>query len=172
MKIYIVNGAPGSGKTTFETMVQEILSNRVHILSTVTIIKDMLIEYDIWDCNKDLKSRKLISDIKDTLTEYNDYPFKYISSVIEKIQLTETQNNPVIFIDCREPDEIQKFCDIWNAKSVLIRRETAENTQTSNHADQEVLKYDYDIVINNNGTMKNLQKEINSFIIKEKLKGE
>ena len=39
MHIYIVNGAPGSGKTTFEQYVQDIIKEDVYIMSTVEQLK-------------------------------------------------------------------------------------------------------------------------------------
>ena len=41
-----------------------------------------------------------------------------------------------------------------NAKSLLITRSEVENNNTSNHADRNVLNYDYDIVIQNNGDLR------------------
>ena len=63
-------------------------------------------------------------------------------------------NRTAIFIDCREPEEIKKLCTTLNAKSLLITREKAENNNTSNHADQNVLNYNYDIIIQNNGDLR------------------
>lgn len=40
--IYIVNGAPGAGKTTFETNIQKCMSSSFcYILSTVDFVKEI-----------------------------------------------------------------------------------------------------------------------------------
>ena len=56
-----------------------------------------------------------------------------------------------------------------NAKSILISRESAEDAAVSNHSDANVLKYEYDIVIYNNGTLKDLVYRVLDFIDIEEL---
>ena len=105
MSIYIVNGAPGAGKTTFENNVEKITGDRFcYILSTITPITEIARNVG-WNGTKDLKSRKFLSDLKDLLTEWNDYPFKYICEEVKRIEgcWTEYGINPksiVFFIDC------------------------------------------------------------------------
>ena len=156
--IYIVNGAPGAGKTTFETNVQKCMSNSFcYILSTVDFVKEIAKKCG-WDGTKDLKNRKFLSDLKDLHTNWNNVPF---NKIVQQVKSIEDEwkyydidlNRTAIFIDCREPEEIQKLCATLNAKSLLITRADAENTSTSNHADQNVLNYDYDIIIQNNGDL-------------------
>lgn len=156
MGIYIVNGAPGAGKTTFEEIIEKIIGdNNCYILSTITPIKEIMTTIG-WDGRKDLESRKLMSDLKDLLTKYNDFSFNYICDKIEEIKAEYYgyEEFPTFFVDCREPEEIKKLCDKLDAKSLLIRRASAENSETSNHADEEVLNYNYDIVIENNGDLR------------------
>ena len=170
MSIYIVNGAAGSGKTTFEGNVKAIVGDNCYILSTITPIKEAAKLFG-WDGTKDLQSRKFLSDLKDLLTKYNDYPFNYICKKVEEIQSEYYgfANFPTIFIDCREPEEIKKLCDKLGAKSLLIRRASAENAATSNHADAEVLNYNYDIVIENDGDLRNFAYKAIDFIRQERL---
>jgi hypothetical protein len=174
MSIYIVNGAAGAGKTTFEQNIEKITGDRFcYILSTITPVKEIAKSVG-WDGTKDLKSRKFLSDLKDLLTEWNDYPFKYICEEVERIEDSwlEYGVNPksiVFFIDCREPKEIKKLCDKLGAKSLLIRRASAENSETSNHADKEVLNYNYDIVIENNGNLREFTMTALEFAEKEKI---
>ena len=174
MSIYIVNGAPGCGKTTFEHNVETITGDRYcYILSTITPIKELATSVG-WDGTKDLKNRKFLSDLKDLLTEWNDYPFKWVCEQVRKIEngWGEYGVDPediTIFIDCREPEEIKKLCDELNAKSLLIRRASAENSATSNHADEEVLNYDYDIIIENNGDLRRFALEAFSFTERERI---
>ena len=60
MSIYITNGAPGSGKTTFEENVKAIVGDNCYILSTITPIKEAAKLFG-WDWTKDLESRKFLS---------------------------------------------------------------------------------------------------------------
>ena len=174
MKIYIVNGAPGAGKTTFEENMTKITRLRnCYILSTITPIKEIAKTVG-WNGQKDLKSRKFLSDLKDLLTEYNDYSFNYISTSLAKIEMDWkeyglTTESVVVFIDCREPEEIKKLCDKLNAKSLLIRRASAENSATSNHADEKVLNYNYDIIIENNGDLRDFAEKAFEFAKTERI---
>ena len=44
-------------------------------------------------------------------------------------------------------------------------RPSVENNEQSNHADQEVMNFNYDYIIDNDGTIEDLKKKANSFII-------
>lgn len=170
MSIYVTNGAPGAGKTTFEENVKAIVGDSCYILSTITPIKEVAKTLG-WNGAKDLKNRKFLSDLKDLLTKYNDYSFNYICNKVEEIQSEYYgfSNFPTVFIDCREPQEIKRLCDTLGAKSLLIRRASAENSETSNHADAEVLNYNYDIIIENDGDLRDLALTAFDFVEGEKL---
>ena len=129
-----------------------------YILSTVDFVKEIATKCG-WDGTKNLKNRKFLSDLKDLLTNWNNVPFNKIVQQVKNIEdewkyYNIDLNKTAIFIDCREPKEIQKLCAALNAKSLLITRSEVENNNTSNHADQNVLNYDYDIVIQNNGDLR------------------
>lgn len=173
MSIYVVNGFPCAGKTTFEENVKKIVGDNCYILSTITPIKQIATMVG-WNGKKDLESRKFLSDLKDLLTEYNDYPFHYICDQIKHIEeewadYGISPKSIVIFIDCREPEEIKKLCGKLDAKSLLIRRASAENSETSNHADEGVLNYNYDIVIENDGNLFDYANKAIDFAQNERL---
>ena len=173
MKIYIVNGAPGSGKTTFEKYVSYISAPYCYNLSTVDFVKEVA-TYCGWNGEKELKDRKFLSELKRVLTEWDDIPIKKIKKEIGSIKFTMSQYNLssdkcCVFIDCREPKEIERLCNELGAKSLLIRRETAENKETSNESDANVLNYNYDIIIDNNGTIRDLAFRAIDFVDEEGL---
>lgn len=169
MKIIIVNGMPESGKTTFEqicTQFCEEFGIDIEILSTITPIK-ILAEKIGWDGRKTPKDRKFLSDLKDLCTNYSDYSINWIKSEINKFpNYPKEKNKIIIFIDTREPEEIERLKSEWNAKTLLIRRSSVENNKQSNHADANVLEYDYDYAIYNNGTIDKLQKIAKNFMIR------
>lgn len=144
-----------------------------YILSTVDFVKEIATKCG-WDGTKDLKNRKFLSDLKDLFTNWNNVPF---NKIIQQVKSIEDEwkyydidlNRTAIFIDCREPEEIQKLCTTLNAKSLLITRADAENTSTSNHADQNVLNYDYDIIIQNNGDLREFARTAIYFVEEEGL---
>lgn len=174
MSIYVVNGFPCAGKTTFEENVKKIIGEEYcYILSTITPIKQIATMVG-WNGKKDLESRKFLSDLKDLLTKYNDYPFNYICDQIKHIEEEWAEygissRSIVIFVDCREPEEIKKLCDKLDAKSLLIRRASAENSATSNHADEGVLNYNYDIVIENSGDLRDYAYKAFEFVENERI---
>ena len=176
VKVVVINGMPMSGKTTFEELCQKICDPFakepgfekdsilcVDICSTVDFVK-IVAKQCGWDETKDLKNRKFLSDLKDLLTEWNDVPFKKIQSRINVRAKSFAAVDWLVFVDCREPAEIQKLKERLNATTVLIRRESVENNETSNHADARVFEYDYDLIIYNNSDIIDLEKKAEKFI--------
>lgn len=170
MKIFIINGAGAVGKTTFEKMVQEISiknGDKIEILSTIDYVKNIAKNFG-WNGEKEQKDRKMLSDLKDLLTEWNDIPHKIIC---EKIEQYKQKNVTAIFIDSREPSDIKRFVREYQALTILMKRSTI-NLIYGNHADDCVENYEYDITIDNNRGLKELQKEAemfyNTFIKEEK----
>lgn len=167
-KIVIVNGRERSGKDTFVNFCLEELKGFGKNISTVDFVKKVAI-FCGWDGTKSPKNRKFLSDLKDLLTEWNEVPYNKITEEINifNIMLESYDMDPdrgVIFIMCREPEEIQKFVDRLGATTVCIRRKEAENLEASNHADAEVLNYEYDYYIDNNYTLEDLRKAAINFL--------
>ena len=172
--IYIINGAPGSGKDSFcQKVIQITTPDFGVILSTVDLVKEIAKDLG-WDGKKTQKDRKFLSDLKDILTEWDDIPIKDIEGRIDGFlyhirHAGLDEKETAIFVVCREPEEIEKMCKRLNAKSLIVRREEAENSEKSNHADREVLNYNYDIEIDNNGTLLDLAYKAIEFVEREEL---
>ena len=104
------------------------------------------------------------------VTEYDDIPVKKIKGkILDFIKPIENlgynTDRIIFFIHTREPKELQRFKDEFGAKTLLIRRPSVVNNEQSNHADKEVLNFNYDYVIDNDGTLEDLQEKADSFII-------
>lgn len=173
--IFIVNGSPGSGKTTFEELAAHKLSESYRItkvVSTIDFVKDLARDCG-WDGTKTPKNRKFLSDLKDLLTEWGDVPYKKICDDLESFYFRLDQydvdpSSGIVFIDCREPEEIKKLCERLGARSILVDRKNIDmDAKTSNHADNDVYNYDYDIIIDNNGTLEDLAQNVAEFIEKD-----
>ena len=173
VKVVVVNGRPGVGKSEFERLCAEQcnLFNRmdgfvpgnhlwVDITSTVDFVK-VVARFCGWNGEKTLENRKFLSDLKDLLTQWDDVPYKMIVERIKNLSITEDW---LVFVDCREPAEIQKLKERLNATTVIIRREEVENNEVSNHADADVFYYDYDLTIENNSDIIDLEKKAKDFI--------
>ena len=71
----------------------------------------------------------------------------------------------VLLIDIREPEEIKKLCNTYGSvKTILIRRNSVKNI-TSNIADAGVFAYDYDFIIENNGTIDEFKNSVKNFVM-------
>lgn len=173
VKVVICNGKPRVGKSEFQRLCAQqcnffkketgFTTNKrlcIDYISTVDFVKE--IAYNCgWDGSKTLKNRKFLSDLKSLLTEWNDVP----NTIVEKhIQTLPDNFDWIVFVDCREPVEIQKLKERFNATTVLIRREEVENNEVSNHADSDVFYYDYDLTIFNNSDIIYLENEAKKFI--------
>ena len=175
LKIVIVNGRPGSGKTTFEEFCREILGDPYcEMRSTIDKVKD--IAYQIgWNGEKDARSRKFLSDLKDLCEEYNEMSTQDILFHIndweeELIYYDVPERFHVFFIDDREPEHIEKLKQLLDAQTLLIRRPGDEELETSNHADEKVFDYTYDFIIENHSDLDYFKQEAELFI--QLLKGE
>lgn len=173
MKIYILNGKAGSGKTTFFKLIEEKCHNYVYNYSTVDLVKKIA-SCCGWNGSKTPENRKFLSDLKDLLTKWDDVPYKDCLKEIKRItslaDIYDIEHDDwAIFIDCREPQEIQKFVDRLGAKTIFVDRDI-EGYSASNHADANVKNFEYDIVINNNGTLEDLAAAAMNFIKTEGIK--
>ena len=166
MKIIVINGVARSGKDSFVNACMKSTYNDVYSISSIDKIKELAKQIG-WDGKKDERGRRLLSDLKDALTLYDDIPFKTIIKEINNILFTYSQfeqptDNIIIFVFSREPEEIQRWVDEYNAKTLLIRRDVEE--EFDNHADRNVFNFDYDYVYSNIHDLKQLEKDAINFI--------
>lgn len=174
--IYIINGTPRAGKDAFANLVEELSHVPVLNLSSVQTIKDLhteLVGYD--DTIKSEKERKLISDTKNILDEYNDFS---TFDIIRKIY--EDRVNIIAFIHIREPHNINKLltqlslpCHSFTSiKTIFISNNQNENKTYNNTADQATLDHDkikYNHYISNDGDINEYKDKVKTFIKKENL---
>ena len=161
INIVIVNGFPRSGKTLFTNNCIKELKEYGFTISTIDFVKHIARNCG-WNGEKTPKDRKFLSDLKDLLTQYNDYPYQCIKDIILDIKEHKTKTDSIVFIHCREPNEIQRFVNDFNAKSLLIRR--SQIKPANNHADMEVENFNYDYIINNDDSIKELKNKAGNFV--------
>ena len=167
MKIIIINGVPASGKTSFVEFTKDS-KYQIYNFSMINYVKEKA-KLLGWDGIKDEKGRKLLSNIKDSLTEYDNIPFKKVIEEIQTVlykynQSEQSTDNLIFFIDSREPKDITHWVESTGAKTLFIRRAAAEDIEHDNHADREVFDYDYDYVYSNDGRIEDLHEEAIRFI--------
>jgi hypothetical protein len=106
--------------------------------------------------NKTEKKRRLWSDGKDLLTAYDDIPFKDVASIVADFKNDKIETE-VLLIDIREPEEIARAVETFGAEAILVRKPDAKKIE-SNHADRDVENYEYDYIIENDGSLEQLNK--------------
>ena len=167
MRIFVVNGLPQAGKTTFERACARYYKGNVSIISTVDFVKYVAAICG-WDGTKTPKNRKFLSDLKALLNEWNDVPWKKIATELQIIKREECggerEYETLVFIDSREPAEIARFSEELCAQSILITRPDLYAEMQSNTSDANVFNYDYDYVISNDGTVEEWEEKAKLFL--------
>lgn len=153
-QIFITNGTGGCGKDTFAIILQKFVG--VTKISSINYVKRVA-RHMGWSDDKTERGRKFLSDLKLALTEYNDLPFMDI--YYEVRMWRDYDSSPVLLIDIREPNEIERAKKEFDAKTILIKNDRVAPI-TSNMADANVLNYEYDFVIENNGTLEEFEETI------------
>ena len=158
-KVFIINGSGGVGKDTFFEYVGHYA--KVKVISSIDLVKDYAYKMG-WNGSKTPRDRKFLSDLKDLLTKYNDYPFR---DICQKVLWFKEDDNEFLFIHIREPEEIDRAKREFNAHTILMVSDNVKGIY-SNHADARVLEYNYDIVVDNSGTLKDLEIIAKDFVEK------
>lgn len=166
MKIIIINGQGGVGKDTFVEMCRKI-NSFVHNVSTIDPIKSIASKVG-WKGGKTQRDRKFLSDLKDLLTQYNDYSFKqtekYIRDCLWDFHYYNISTKDLIFfIHCREPEEINRWVKEHDARTLIIRRRDVEK-KYDNHADNNVLTIPYNYTIYNEEGLEDLEEQAKKFL--------
>ena len=162
-KVIIINGSSGVGKDKFVEFLNKNTACRVFNHSTVDKIRD-LFKYS--KCERDELKRKLMCGIKKLLVEYDNIPFKEMIDQYENYD--SFMNGFILFIHCREPDEIQQFVDHFEDCTTLLMKRKGL-TVPKNKSDMNVNNFKYDYVINNDGTLKDLEVTAKQFIKENKI---
>lgn len=168
-QIFIINGSGGVGKDTFVELVDKCVQEKYHSkavinFSSVTNIKRIAKELG-WNGGKTEKDRKFLSDLKYLTSEYNDYSFNSMKNMVK--QFDNDESALFLFLHIREPGEIKRAVTEFGAKSILVKRDSIKHI-TSNMADANVYNYNYDYIIENNGTINDLKNKAREFIDMEK----
>lgn len=154
--LIVVNGRPNSGKDTFISLVSNILESGYNItskhMSSIDIIKDAgkLLG---WDGCKNSRDRKFLSKLKELSIWYNNYPF---TKVMDFYDLHSHRN--VVFTQVREVDEIMKLKDSLVDMCLTVLLRSNRSLPYDNSSDFYCEEGEYDVVIDNNGSIEDLVK--------------
>ena len=154
-KVIVINGMGGSGKSTFVALCHEIDPSVIET-STVDFVKEIALQAG-WDGVKDKIGRRFLSDLKDAMERYHDIPNKKVDEFIK------SHPDNIIFVNAREPHNVKYYQNKYNARAVIVTNPNAAKIQ-GNHADENIGNYDYDVVINNSGSLEDLRKTAKWFL--------
>jgi len=169
MKVVIINGLPGSGKSTFVRLCKELSGQHESLraayeVSTVDEIKRVaqLMGY-LGDDFKTPKSRKFLSDLKMAHTAFNNGPFHYAKKMI--MEYSRLDEGCCVFIHCRELDEIKAFKRTYMDGGITLKIASRGSSAASNFGDSEAGRpYNYDYIVENNGTLEDLKDKALEFM--------
>lgn len=154
-KVIVINGMGGVGKSSFVSLCHKINPSVIET-STVDFVKEIALQAG-WNGNKDEIGRKFLSELKDALEHYYDIPNRKVDKFIE------SHPDNIIFVNAREPHNIQYYKDKYNAITVLVINPNVKQVE-GNHADENVYDYIYDIYIENNGNLLQLKETAKTFL--------
>lgn len=152
-QVFIINGNGGVGKDTFVEFVADSFSTMN--VSSVDKVKEVARVIG-WSGEKTERDRKFLSDLKLLCTNYNDMPLNDMKEKYEEF-INDNDLN-FLFLHIREPEEIEKARMIFDAKTILIEKNSVKHI-TSNMADANVYNYNYDAIVNNNDGIDELRNK-------------
>lgn len=160
--IFIINGSGGVGKDTFVEICSEFVETSY--ISIVDNVKKIA-KHIGWNGEKTEKDRKMLSDLKILIDEYNNGNYEYVKqkTLDFKTGTNEFEEEKILFICAREKEDIEKIVSEFGAKTILITRESVEHI-TSNIADANVFDNKYDYKIKNDGDISDLRNAVLNFL--------
>lgn len=169
MRVIVINGSAETGKDKFVEFFERISDYRVKNLSSIDKVKQIAELCFGWNGKKDELSRKMLADMKQVWADFNDGPFNDIKNKIEiDLKYSEDKGKDITkniyFVHIREPHEIEKMVNHFNGlcTTLLIRKEG--KIVPDNNADNNVENFNYDYIIDNSGTIKELKQKAKDFL--------
>lgn len=157
LPLIITNGMARSGKDTFSTLLNNYTS--VFKYSSIDKVKAIARQCG-WNGEKTEKARAFLSELKMLTSKYYDMSFNDIKQKYEDFQKNEFYE--VMVVDIREPKEIAKAKEQLGAITVFIENNRVPQL-TSNYGDAHVRDYEYDYIIENNGSIEEFEEKTKEF---------
>lgn len=166
MKVFMLNGYPGSGKDTFVEMCTELYPRKIMNIHTSTPVKQAMLAMG-WNGEKTNDVRRVMSDLMAVSQSWKG-PIRFV--------LGQLVGEPEIaFVHCREPhniisygNDIKKYYPGAEIKSVLVTRPQHMMDyppMLSNSSDTGVMNHEYDHIIQNRGDLVMLKRWAQVFLM-------
>lgn len=167
--INIINGAPRAGKDTFASLVIEEIKLvgqcKTSHFSSIDPIRNALQEYELISKAKTPANRQILAEVGEVVERVANVRSEYC---ISKIRATmKVCNNSVFFIHIREPEVIERIKRaklVWQHqfRTIYVESEYADK-EFSNSVDAGTEAYEYDHVVQNNGTINDLRDKARDY---------
>lgn len=158
--IIVLNGAGGVGKDEFVKAMSQYV--KIYNYSTIDTYKKIAKDCFNWDGIKDQKGRRLLSDLKIAAIRYNNAPIEELKEVYNDVNKCCLAD--VFICMCRDIEEIEKIKDrFYNVKIVLVTNDNVSPI-LSNVGDKNVLETEYDVIIDNSGSIEQLSASAYTFL--------
>lgn len=163
--VVILNGTATVGKNEFVKQLSELV--KVKHISSIEKYKNILKEFfkpEYDETCKDDSVRKFLSDFKAlAVKHFNDSYHEMMQKIFEFFESDDDVN--ILFIDIREPEEIQKIMDQFHNDEITTVLITNPNKECnmSNDSDANVFDFTYDWIIENDGTIEDLKEKAKIF---------
>ena len=166
-KVIVINGPAGAGKDTFIDLCRTYYGWKIYNISTIDYVKAIAYECG-WSGKKTPTDRWFLCELKKLLTSYNDSPYQHVANQINHIKV-EYQTSPslvniLVFVHVREPLEIARWVEDYDALTLKVERNVNEMGNQYNTSDLNVNDYVYDYVIDNDGTLEELEAQAGNFL--------
>lgn len=161
-QVFIINGQGGVGKDTICNCAAQYF--RVRNVSSITPIVEIA-RFAGWDGQKTLAARRLLSQLKQAFTEFNDLSFQYCLKAYREFADSDDE---ILFLHVREPQEIERLKNAIgpDCRTLLVRRSDLAVRQYGNHSDDGVEAYSYDLYFDNHPPLDTLCDRVKNFFEK------
>lgn len=176
--VFLISGPGGGGKDTFIEYVDEYVKHhknrQVLNISTINPVKrgvECILDHNTHEGEIDVKSdkyRSFLHDVKEAWVKYNNGPTEYIKDIIKYNINTNNKPECMIFVHCREGNEIDKLIETVQNEIGLIVLSIGvfghvDPESFTNAADKNSDYYSYDYKIYNTQDLEDLKEKAYNF---------
>ena len=166
--VIIINGKPQSGKDTFCKYIEkwcEENKKECTIWSTIDFEKELFIDITGREYNPNSETieydRAFLSEFKELLNKYYDVTYESFINLIDFYP-------GILLVHSREWNEILDFgiyCEENNIPFITVYVDNPNEKEYNNRSDKNCSnnKEEYDVIIHNNGTLKELEENAKQF---------
>ena len=171
MKIFVIAGKARHGKDTVAGIIKEIYKDKKVInLSYGSYIKEYAKKISDWDGSEETKPRELLQNLGTEVIRKNIDEDFFIKRLCDDIRVYSYYFDIITISDARFPKEIDTpkslFKNVYSIKVVRDGFSSPLSDKQQAHSTETALdNYDnYDFVIENNGTIEELNEKVKQII--------